>query len=233
MDTAAPIAAQPSGQRERRLLLSASYALAAMAAVVVTVAIAASGTASHPALVTLARGSMVAIPFAVGLYAWQRRLSERFGLLLLAAGAVCFVTTLAESRHSDLYTLGRTAGWFSEILVVYLVLAFPGARLSERIDRVLVAAMGLAVVVFFLPRLALAKQFDIPSPFTSCLHHCPANALFAVDRQPALVDAILRPLGAAMVFAVMIAVVLRLWQRARDATPLAKRTLTPVLAVSI
>jgi signal transduction histidine kinase len=87
--------------------------------------------------------------------------------------------------------------------------------------------------VFFLPRLVLARRFEVPSPFTSCVHHCPPNALFAVDHQPALVDDILRPLGAAMVLAVMIAVVLRLWQRARDATPVARRTLTPVVPVSI
>jgi len=99
MNSAARIAARPSGQRERRLLLLISYALTASAAAVTAVAVAASGAPNHPALVGLARGLIVATPIAVGLYAWQRPSTERFGLLLIAAGAGCFVTTLAESRQ--------------------------------------------------------------------------------------------------------------------------------------
>ena len=233
MDSAARIAARPSGQRERRLLLLVSYALTASAAAVTAVAVAASGAPNNPGLVGLARGLIVATPIAVGLYAWQRPSTERFGLLLIGAGAACFVTTLAESRHDVLYTVGRTAGWLLEVLVVYLVLAFPTGRLSERVDRVLVGAMGAAAVVFFFPRLALANDFEVPSPFTSCLHHCPPNAFFALDREPAFVDSMLRPLGAAMVFAVMIGVGFRLWQNGREASRLTRRTLGPIFVVSI
>src|SRR5215212_5988088 len=230
MDSAARIAARPSGQRERRLLLLVSYALTASAAAVTAVAVAASGAPNNPGLVGLARGLIVATPIAVGLYAWQRPSTERFGLLLIGAGAACFVTTLAESRHDVLYTVGRTAGWLLEVLVVYLVLAFPTGRLSERVDRVLVGAMGAAAVVFFFPRLALANDFEVPSPFTSCLHHCPPNAFFALDREPAFVDSMLRPLGAAMVFAVMIGVGFRLWQNGREASRLTRRALADALA---
>jgi signal transduction histidine kinase len=233
MDSAARIAARPSGQREHRLLLLVSYALTASAAAVTTVAVAASGAPSHPALVGLTRGLIVATPIAVGLYVWQRPAGGRFGLLLIGAGAGCFVTTLAESRHAGLYTVGRMAGWLLEVLVVYLVLAFPSGRLSERVDRVLVGAMGVALVALFLPRLALANHFDVPSSFTSCVHHCPPNALFALHHEPAVVDDLLRPLGAAMVLAVMIGVGFRLWQKGRQATPLTRRTLGPIFVVSI
>jgi signal transduction histidine kinase len=233
MDSAARIAARPSGQREHRLLLLVSYALTASAAAVTTVAVAASGAPSHPALVGLTRGLIMATPIAIGLYVWQRPAGGRFGLLLIGAGAGCFVTTLAESRHAGLYTVGRTAGWLLEVLVVYLVLAFPSGRLSERVDRVLVGAMGVALVALFLPRLALANHFDVPSRFTSCVHHCPPNALFALHHEPAVVDGLLRPLGAAMVLAVMIGVGFRLWQKGRQATPLTRRTLGPIFVVSI
>src|SRR4051812_12213800 len=125
MNSAAQVAARPSRQRDRRLLLLASYALTATAAAVTAVAVAASGAPGHPALVGLTRGVIVATPIAVGLYVWQRPAGGRFGLLLIGAGAGCFVATLAESGHAGLYTVGRAAGWLLEVLVVYLVLAFP------------------------------------------------------------------------------------------------------------
>jgi signal transduction histidine kinase len=233
MDTAAGIAAHGLLQRDRRRLLFASYTLAALAAVAVSIAVSVHGAPKHAVLVALARGFMVATPLAVGLYAWYRRGSEHFGKLLVGAGAALFVTTLAEARDDQIYTVGRVAGWLVAVLVVYVVLSFPDGRLRERADRELVAAMGIALVVFFLPRLLLARDFDVPSPFTSCVHDCPANSLFALDREPGFVDAVMRPLGAATVFAVMVSVGLRLLQRAREATPAARRMLAPVLAVSI
>ena len=91
-----------------------------------------------------------------------------------------FVTTLAESQDELTYTIGRAAGWLVEVLLVYLVLAFPErpAR-ATRIDRMLVGAMGGVVLTLFLPQLILAEDFSVPSPYTSCIRDCPANALFA------------------------------------------------------
>ena len=62
----------------------------------------------------------------------------------------------------------------------------------------------------FLPRLLLAESFELPSPYTSCVRDCPANAFFALDSEPAFVGAFLRPVGVVLVFLVMTAVVLRL-----------------------
>ena len=97
------------------------------------------------------------------------------------------------------YTVGRIAGWFVEFLLVYLVLSYPTGRLRDRTDRLLVDAMTLALIVGFLPRIFLAEQFSVPSPFTSCISDCPSNALFLLDHEPAIVDGILRPLGPVLV----------------------------------
>ena len=83
---------------------------------------------------------MVAAPVAVGCYAWYRRPQERFGVLLVAAGYGWFLTTLAESDVALLYSVGRIAGWFVELQLVYLTLSFPTGRLSGRIDRALVGS---------------------------------------------------------------------------------------------
>jgi signal transduction histidine kinase len=226
----AALAPKYSDARRVRLV---SSALAGAAAAAIAAAIAASGPASHPALVALVRVVIVAVPVAVGLYAWSRRSDERLGWLFVAVGAGLFVTTLAESGDQVVYTVGRAAGWLVEVLVVYLILAFPSGRLPERADRVLVAAMGLVVVTVFLPRLALAEDFEVPSPYTSCTYDCPGNAFMLLDQEPAFVDAVMKPVGTVLVVAVTVAVLLRLTQRMRAATPLARRMFTPVLAVGV
>ncbi|HEX4718516.1 MAG TPA: sensor histidine kinase [Thermoleophilaceae bacterium] len=232
MNTAAGIAAHGVARRDRRPLLLVSYALAGLAAIAVSVGVALAGAPAHRGLVAVARAAMVAMPLAVGLYAWYRRHHERFGAVLVAAGSGLFVTTLAESNEAHVYGVGRAAGWLIAVLVVYVVLSFPTGRVSQQSDRRLVCAMGAVVGLLFLPRLALDQDFQVPSPYTSCVHHCPPNAFFALDHEPGFVDALMQPLGAAAMFAVLMAVTFRLVQRARSATPPARRMLTPVVVVA-
>ncbi len=231
MDNSASVAGTLPRDLDRRLARIAGWSLVGLAAATASAGIAGFGASSHPVLVALARALIVGVPIAVGIYAWHRRSDERFGVLLAAAGGALFLTTLAETGDELLYTVGRTAGWLVEVLLVYLILSFPTGRLTGRTDRLLVAAMGAVVLTMFVPRLALAEHFDVPSPYTSCTDGCPANAFFALGHEPAFVDAVMRPLGTVLIFAVMAAVVLRLWQRLRDATPVARRMSTPVLAI--
>jgi signal transduction histidine kinase len=232
MHSATVIAAEAGTPAGSRPAAFAVAALAGCAAVAVSVAIALSGAAGHPILVASARALIVGAPVAVGLYAWYRWPEERFGRVLVAAGAAWFVTTLAESDDATVYSIGRAAGWVTEVVLVYLTLAFPTGRLPTRTDRLLVAAIAVVVLVIYMPRLFVAREFEVPSPFTSCVHDCSANAFFVLDQEPALVDDVVRPVGVVMVFLVMTGVVLRLIQRRRAATPLTRRMLGPVVAVT-
>jgi signal transduction histidine kinase len=229
MATGLPVASRLSALRDdrRRLLIVASAGSLACIAISTAAALQAP---TRPWLVALARGAIVAVPIAVGLHAWYSRSNERFGVLLAAAGGWAFLTTLAESSDELLYTVGRGAGWAMEVLLVYLFLAFPSGRLRDRHDRLLVAAMGVAVLVLFAPRLVLAERFEVPSPYTSCVHDCPANALFALEREPTVVDAVMQPLGVVAVLLVMLGVIARLQRRLAAATPLAQRLYAPVAA---
>jgi len=231
MEVAASVA-PPADVRAPRfsVFLLASW-LAGLALGVTAALIVVSGPAPDPALVAPARALIVGVPIAAGLYAWSQGANQRFGLLLVATGALWFVTTFAESGDAAVYTIGRTAGWFAEILLVYVFLAFPDGRLTTRLDRVLVALMGAVVLVAFLPRLVLAENFVVPSPYTSCTADCPANVLFALDHQPAFVDAVMKPGGAFLGVVVMVLVLLRLRERMHAASPLARRMLAPVVAV--
>ena len=222
-----------SATRGRRRITLFAAVLAAAAAVSITVEVALVGADEQPALVALARGLMVGVPLAVGLHTWYRRPAERFGLVLIVAGAACFVSTLAESDDELLYTLGRArrlADRGAPRLPVPVVPRRPAQRAP---GSVLALAMAAVVVVMYLPRLLLAESFELPSPYTSCVRDCPANAFFALDSEPAFVGAFLRPVGVVLVFLVMTAVVLRLLNVFATASPLTRRMLTPVVSVAV
>ena len=233
MDTAVRVPERVAAGRDPRRVALLGLAVAGVAATAAAALLAHAGAESQPGLSALARALMVAVPMAVGAYAWYRGPDARFGLVLIAAGAGWAVTTLAETDGSLTYTVGRAAGWLVELLVVYLVLCFPSGRLADRVDRRLAGAMAAVVAVFYALQLVVAEDFSVPSPYTSCSSDCPANALFTFEREPAFVDAVMRPLGAVLVLGVMAGVVLRLQRRMHGSTPLTRRMLAPVVAIAM
>jgi hypothetical protein len=101
---------------------------------------ASRSSSDHANLEAVARTLTVATPIAVGLFAWSRRPFARFGSLLVLAGCVWFVTTLAHAEDPVLYSVGRIAHWTFEPLLIFLLLSFPTGRLEYRLDRALVWA---------------------------------------------------------------------------------------------
>jgi signal transduction histidine kinase len=231
MDTAVRVPEGIAAARDARPVALLGLACMGVAATAAAAAIALAE--SGPGLVALLRALIVGVPIAAGLYALLRQPEERFGLVLVAAGAGWFVTTLAESQDDVVYTVGRIAGWVMEAGLVYVILCFPAGRLTDRRDRAIAGAMAGVVAMFYLPQLLVAEDFSVPSPYTSCVQDCPGNAAFSLEREPAFVDAIMRPLGALLVLAVMVAVVARLYRRMRVSTPLTRRVLAPVVAVAM
>jgi signal transduction histidine kinase len=231
MELAAPGARGGPEQLDRRTV--AAVACATVAVVAAGSAAGLAAVAGEPTLTAFVRGLIVGVPVAVGLRAFLRGDSQRFGVLLVAVGLVLLVASLAESNSELAYSIGRTAGWVVEVMLIYLILSFPTGRLSSSTDRALVGAAALVVLFLFLPRLVLASSFEVPSPYTSCLHDCPGNAFFLLDHQPAFVQGVIRPAGALLMVALSAAVVLRLRERVREATPLARTMFAPVLAVGI
>ena len=202
----------------------------ALAGAALAALITASGPATHLGLAAATRAIVVGVPLGVGLYWWSYRHRDRFGLLLAALGAALLVTTLAETDDELLYSVGRVAGWGVEVLLFYVILSFPNGRLPATVDRILVGIAGAAVVTLFLPRLFLADEFAVPSPYTSCSTDCPGNALFLMDQEPAF-EELLRSAGTVAIVAVSIAVLWRVYQRLHGASSLSRRVLVPVLAV--
>jgi signal transduction histidine kinase len=205
---------------------------AGLAVTVIAAAITAGSVQGEgAALASLARASMVAVPIAVGLYAWHHRPADPFGRLLVVAGFGWFLTTLAESNDELLYSIGRVAGWVVEVGLIWLILAFPSGRLTTRVDRLLLWAAAALLAVLYLPTALIADGFPVPSAYTSCDAACPGNA-FLVGSEPGFVDTVVVPVREALTILVFLAVTARLAQRVSRATPLLRLTLRPVLAVA-
>jgi signal transduction histidine kinase len=215
--------------------LPAELTIAAAAVVMgaVTAVVTATGNdASESGAATL-RAVSVVLPVVVGLGIWSRLGNRRFGQLLMLGGCVTFVAALSSSDSELVYSIGRVASWAAELMVVWLVLAFPSGRLRATADRVLVRALGVLIAVLFLPSVLLTDAFAVPSTWTTCTDGCPGNAFQVVGHEPAWVGDVLIPLRELLVALVLIAVTVRLWRRIAGATVPLRRTLSPVLAVAI
>ncbi len=221
----------PDDARLRLELTAAGAAGVVLCAISVEVTLSGL-TTTNAGFAAVARALMVGVPIAVGLYAWHRRPRERFGPLLLAVGFGWFLTTLAESGNEVVYSVGRVAGWLVEVGLVYLILAFPSGRLTQRVDRALALAAALLVALLYLPTALIADGYPVPSPYTGCEGACPNNAFFVLGSEPAFVDSVLRPLREVLTVLVFLAVTARLAQRFRSSSHLMKRTLEPVLTIA-
>ena len=230
MDLALPVRGLATDQEGRQPGLAACVAMV-VAATAAAAVIAVSGDPNEPALVATARAAIAGLPIAVGLTIWRHAANDRFGPLLVAVGGVCLLSTLAESSDAGVYTMGRAAGWILQAFLVYVILAFPTGRLEAPIDRLLALTTAAVVAVLFLPRLLIAADFQVPSPYTSCVQDCPGNALFALGKEPGIVESLIQPLGTILAVAVMTAVAVRLWRRIRESTRLTAQMLVPVLVV--
>jgi signal transduction histidine kinase len=213
--------------------LLAVAGVAALGAILAGTAAAIALTGDMPHDVSLAErhALIIAIPMAVGLYAWAEGTHRRFGRLLVLAGVAWFFAALSGSSDSVLYSVGRVSAWIVEAGLIYLILSFPSGRLTAPIDRVLMCAVVAVVGVLFLPTAFITDAFPAPSQVSTC-SECPENAFLLVGSEPAFLDGIVVPLREFLVVALMIAVTVRLAYRIRHATPLMGRTLKPVLVVA-
>jgi signal transduction histidine kinase len=175
----------------------------------------------------------IAAPVAVGLYAWREGTHARFGRLLVLGGLGWFLVALAGSADPLVYSVGRVAGWLSEIGIAYLLLAFPTGRLTARADRALALAAVLIVGVLYVPTALLVESFPSPAPYTTCVAACPENALSLVQTTPAWVSDVVLPLREVLAILLMAAILWRLAGRLRRSTPLMRRALSPAFGVAM
>lgn len=198
----------------------------------VTAVITVSGTSPDPGLAAAGRVLVVATPIGAGAYAIYRGESVRFGVLLVGLGVAWFLTTLAGASNAWLYSTGRVFGWIAELVLAYVILCFPTGRLRGPVDRAIVTAGVVLVAVLYLPTALLARDYPVPSVYSSCVSRCPHNAFFALSSQPAFLGGAVLPLRDLLVILLFGAVTLRLAWQWSHATRLMRLTLNPVLGVA-
>ena len=86
-----------------------------------------------------------------GLVAWWRRPESRFGLLMVLAGAVWFLSSLSLANLAVPYTVGIAFDLLPPVVFLHVYLAFPNGRLQRPFERVLVGlgyftALGVQLV---------------------------------------------------------------------------------------
>ena len=201
----------------------------AVAAAIALANLGAPDRGASAAIAALTVGSLV----GVGLYAWRHGPERRSGRLLLVAGFCWFLASLSNSDVDSLYSIGRVSAWVFEVVLIYALLAYPNGRLSGRTARLTVGFAALLVLTLYIPTVPLVSQFPIPSPFTTCTSHCPANWFFVAESQPAAIDSFVRPLREVLTVVMYLAVAALLAARLRTAGRNLRRTLAPVLGAAI
>lgn len=214
------------GLRARLLLWAPGLALAAGAMVVIV-----EGPSPDRIRIAMQVGIGLVLVWSVAVAVRLRYPERPLGSLMFIVACLYATRAFAASPDPYLFTLARVAGPVIEVLLIWLMLAFPTGRLQGRRERALVAASALAVGLLWLPGLMFSAQLPLPGPFVMCRSVCPRNVLFVAD-WPELSSALNVAFRAVGVL-IMLTTAAVLFDRLRRATPLLRRVLAPVLIASM
>jgi signal transduction histidine kinase len=144
-----------------------------------------------------------------GLIARRQQPENRLGAVMVFIGFAWFVTFLADSNDSLIFTLGTVLEDLYLLGFVYLVLAFPTGRLRGKLD------VGLFATAIFIATLVEFAWLLFADSHSQICSDCPSNAL-EITRNDTVADALLqsqRTVGVVLsVFTVVLLV--RRWRRA-------------------
>ncbi len=199
------------------------------------VAIALAGLVSGAASVAVIaesdhvpqRGAAIAIGLLIGwsfigtgLFAWWRRPANRFGPMMVGVGFLNLLGSATAANQPLVFTVGVLTSNLFFVLFAHMVLAYPHNRLERRWHQRLIAAGYLLAFVGPLPHLLWGFSERM-------CEGCPESPLFIAENEGLRValNAAVSVTGAVFTLAV-VGILLRRW---RDANPLQRRTMAPVL----
>jgi signal transduction histidine kinase len=208
----------------------AAFAILGLAVAVAASVYVSRNAAEAPAANAIVRAIMALTALAVGLYLWQLQPRNRFGPALAAGVLVLSPMALAVSVDPWAFTIGRTVAALAIVYGVCLVLIFPDGRLEGRGARRLLAWTVVGSALLWTAALIFADTLPTGGPLVPCVDGCPGNPAQVVETSPDLS----RVLGLAYgLFAagIGLAGAVVLLRRLRDATPIRRRAIVPVLAI--
>jgi signal transduction histidine kinase len=197
------------------------------------VALASTGASGDAAFGRgLLEALIVGVPIAVGLYALRAPVNVSFGIALLAIGFAWSLTALTESSLSVAYTIGRLSTWLTFPCVVYLLLAFPDGRIDKGLDRGLLVAVVVVMVVLFFGTAPFVQAFPSKTLWGTCTTDCPDNVVFVLDVQPALLTKVIY-VREWLVELLWLGLFYSMYRRWRSASPLQKRAMGPAFVAGV
>lgn len=169
--------------------------------------------------------------WGVALAVRQRYPERPLWRLMMVLATLHIVQGFVASPNPWLFTLARAARPVVEVLLIWIMVAFPTGQLGGRRERALVWSAAAAVLGLWLPGLMFSPHIPLPGPFVSCRVACPENLLFIADWPDgsAFLLGTFRSVGVVILAATSVHLFLRL----RHATPLMRRSVAPVLLASI
>jgi PAS domain S-box-containing protein len=177
---------------------------------------------------------ILAIPTALafiagGILARVQRPENRTGTLLILVGFAWTLGALTTSDNDVVFTIGLLVGTLFTALLAHLLLAFPTGRLETRADRVIAYAF-YAVAIAGPPLAFLFDEGDLAENPCAGDSPCPDNLIATFPNQT-VANAIL--IAYALASTILAgAVLVRLVQRWRRASPALRRALFPVFVTA-
>ncbi|HEY1317678.1 MAG TPA: histidine kinase [Gaiella sp.] len=233
--SASPIAV-PAEPRAGRASLLASLqtrrvrvAIAAAGLVAATgggLLVATSDHLVHPATYGAEIAAIVAGTIATALYWLVHRPGNPIAVLLVAYAAAVAGISLQGASSPLLHSIGVLFDAPVFFLGFWLVFAFPHGRVTGILERVLLAAIAVAVLTSFLPWFFFSPVVSGEAPLATCTAACPENALMLADRA-----SIANGLGTAegyYLVVIGVAITVALLYRFVDAATPRRRALLPV-----
>ena len=207
----------------RRVSPAIAWAAAGSAAALLLGWIGATGR--HASVVAPLEFSAIAIAyFAAGGVAWRRRPENHTGRLMMGVGAGILVA-MARNVPLDIVTvLARMQLGLNEVILAYLLLAYPVGRLGPGLERAVVRVIVAVYVV--VAALQLVTVDTSSDPY--CLG-CPPNP-FRIVATPGGVTTALVLLTSGVLGTVVVLLLVRRWLLAM---PAARRMLAPVIFAGI
>jgi class 3 adenylate cyclase len=164
--------------------------------------------------------------FVAGAIAWRRRPENRIGLLMMGVGGGILLAMARSVPIPAVAVLSRALLGINEVILAYLLLAFPTGHLGHRAPRILFGCIVAAYAV--LVGIQLVSVDTTADAF--CIS-CPANPFRMVGSpELSLAATRLALLTSGILGAAVVVVLLLRWLRA---TPTAQRALGPVLFAGV
>jgi signal transduction histidine kinase len=181
----APTAAAPPVHKGVLVRARALFSIATVgvgAGVGGAILVATSDHLARPLGYSLQIGNIVVGTVAVALYWLVRRPGNRIGPLLLALALAYVGVSLQGAANPLVHSAGVLFDGVVFTLAYYIVFAFPQGRLTRPIEKLLVAAVVLFLLVSFIPWFLFSPVVFGGAPLAACNAACPQNALMIADR---------------------------------------------------